>query len=96
MKLQEDDIETLDLERIEQTSEISIDRPAGKLNNSDDVVEYEDYIKTPQDETSKRKESERSMLSVYKRYNKYLRLSKKFDSKWPKKSDLEMNHYKTR
>ena len=52
MKLQEDDIETLDLERIEQTSEISIDRPAGKLNNSDDVVEYEDYIKTPQDETS--------------------------------------------
>ena len=41
MKLQEDDIETPDLERIEQTSEISIDRLGGKLNNSDDVVEYE-------------------------------------------------------
>ena len=42
MKFQGDDIETPDLERIEQTSEISIDRLAGKLNNSDDVVEYED------------------------------------------------------
>ena len=42
MKLEGDDIETPDLERIEQTSEISIDRLAGKLNNSDDVVKYKD------------------------------------------------------
>ena len=46
-----DDVGTPDWNRIEQTSEISIDNIADKLNNYDDVVEYEDLTETPRDET---------------------------------------------
>ena len=91
-EVQRNDVETPDFTRIEQTSEISIDNIADKLNNQDDVVEYEDLIETPRDETPQPKEQISHMLSVYKRYNKYLRLSRKFDSKRPKKSDSEMNY----